>query len=118
MPIGTVGELLIEGPVVGDGYLNNPEKTAEVFITHVVPPTPCPILVYDRPGGMSLLIVQPTVHSDGPYAITTWVVDPSNHDRLMPIGTVGELLIEGPVVGDGYLMDPPPMSCLRLPVRY
>jgi long-subunit acyl-CoA synthetase (AMP-forming) len=27
-----VGELLIEGPVVGDGYLNNPEKTAEVFI--------------------------------------------------------------------------------------
>ncbi|KAJ5348713.1 uncharacterized protein N7506_001966 [Penicillium brevicompactum] len=32
MPIGVVGELLIEGPVVGDGYLNNPEKTAEVFI--------------------------------------------------------------------------------------
>ncbi|CAI7588210.1 unnamed protein product [Penicillium glandicola] len=37
---------------------------------------------------------------------TTWVVDPSNHDRLMPIGTVGELLIEGPVVGDGYLNNP------------
>ncbi|KAJ5827283.1 AMP-dependent synthetase/ligase [Penicillium robsamsonii] len=37
---------------------------------------------------------------------TTWVVDPSNHDRLMPIGAVGELLIEGPVVGDGYLNNP------------
>ncbi|KAK2767670.1 NRPS [Arachnomyces sp. PD_36] len=31
-PIGTVGELLIEGPIVARGYLNNPEKTAEVFI--------------------------------------------------------------------------------------
>ncbi|KAJ5561980.1 hypothetical protein N7535_003557 [Penicillium sp. DV-2018c] len=37
---------------------------------------------------------------------TTWVVDPSNHHRLMPIGAVGELLIEGPVVGDGYLNIP------------
>lgn len=34
---------------------------------------------------------------------TTWIVDPSDQDRLMPIGAVGELLIEGPVVGDGYL---------------
>ncbi|KAL2110714.1 hypothetical protein VUR80DRAFT_841 [Thermomyces stellatus] len=32
VPVGCVGELLIEGPVVGVGYLNNPEKTAEVFI--------------------------------------------------------------------------------------
>ncbi|KOS42736.1 hypothetical protein ACN38_g6384 [Penicillium nordicum] len=36
----------------------------------------------------------------------TWVVDPSNHNRLMPIGAVGELLVEGPVVGDGYLNNP------------
>ncbi|KAG7151280.1 Nonribosomal peptide synthase 1 like protein [Verticillium longisporum] len=32
MPVGAVGELLIEGPVVGLGYLNDPTKTAEVFI--------------------------------------------------------------------------------------
>ena len=32
VPPGAVGELLIEGPIVGYGYLNNPEKTAEVFI--------------------------------------------------------------------------------------
>jgi fusarinine C synthase len=36
----------------------------------------------------------------------TWIVDPNNHDRLMPIGAVGELLIEGPVVGIGYLNEP------------
>jgi amino acid adenylation domain-containing protein len=32
VPIGAVGELLIEGPIVGSGYLNNPAKTEEVFI--------------------------------------------------------------------------------------
>lgn len=32
VPIGAVGEVLIEGPIVGNGYLNNPEKTKEVFI--------------------------------------------------------------------------------------
>jgi amino acid adenylation domain-containing protein len=33
----------------------------------------------------------------------TWIVDENNHDRLMPVGDVGELLIEGPIVGDGYV---------------
>ncbi|KAJ5876038.1 uncharacterized protein N7529_001622 [Penicillium soppii] len=35
-----------------------------------------------------------------------WVVDPADHERLVPIGAVGELLIEGPIVGRGYLNDP------------
>ncbi|KAI2614797.1 non-ribosomal peptide synthase [Hypoxylon fragiforme] len=37
---------------------------------------------------------------------TLWIVDPSNHNRLMPVGSVGELLVEGPIVGPGYLGDP------------
>lgn len=32
VPVGAAGELLIEGPIVGMGYLNNPTKTSEVFI--------------------------------------------------------------------------------------
>ena len=32
VPPGALGELLIAGPQVGAGYLNRPEKTAEVFI--------------------------------------------------------------------------------------
>ncbi|EEH02753.1 nonribosomal peptide synthetase [Histoplasma capsulatum G186AR] len=36
----------------------------------------------------------------------TWVVDPTDHNRLMPIGAIGELIIEGPIVGRGYLNDP------------
>ena len=36
----------------------------------------------------------------------TWIVDPVDHNCLTPIGAVGELLIEGPIVGQGYLHDP------------
>ena len=32
-----------------------------------------------------------------------WVVHAEDHDRLLPIGDVGELLIEGPILARGYL---------------
>jgi non-ribosomal peptide synthetase component F len=32
VPIGCVGELLIEGPIVGRGYLNDDQKTRKSFI--------------------------------------------------------------------------------------
>ena len=35
-----------------------------------------------------------------------WIVDPDDHDTLMPLGAIGELLVEGPIVGQGYLNDP------------
>lgn len=39
--------------------------------------------------------------------VVTWLVQPDNHNRLSPIGTIGELLLEGPLVTDGhYLNDP------------
>ncbi|KAM0559936.1 hypothetical protein ACHAPJ_003887 [Fusarium lateritium] len=35
-----------------------------------------------------------------------WLVDPDDHNKLVPVGAVGELLVEGPIVGQGYLGDP------------
>ncbi|KAK8202289.1 Nonribosomal peptide synthetase 4 [Zalaria obscura] len=35
-----------------------------------------------------------------------WIVNPDDHEVLMPVGAVGELLVEGPIVGQGYLNDP------------
>ncbi|CAG8028381.1 unnamed protein product [Penicillium nalgiovense] len=32
-----------------------------------------------------------------------WIVNPDNPDQLMPVGAVGELLIEGPHLSKGYL---------------
>ncbi|GLA28321.1 nonribosomal peptide synthase [Aspergillus niger] len=34
-----------------------------------------------------------------------WIVDAENHDRLVPLGAVGELLISGPILARGYLND-------------
>ncbi|ATY60825.1 non-ribosomal peptide [Cordyceps militaris] len=40
------------------------------------------------------------------YGVNTWIVSPADHTALVPIGTVGELVIEGPLVGAGYIGDP------------
>lgn len=34
-----------------------------------------------------------------------WVVDTKDHDKLAPIGSAGELLLEGPLLARGYLKD-------------
>ncbi|BCR98463.1 non-ribosomal peptide synthetase [Aspergillus luchuensis] len=35
-----------------------------------------------------------------------WIVDPQNHNVLLPVGATGELIIQGPIVSRGYLKDP------------
>lgn len=56
--------------------------------------------------------VQPSLQSHDPCNIgfptggIGWVVDPEDHRRLMPLGCTGELLIEGSIVGLGYLSNP------------
>ncbi|VUC29699.1 unnamed protein product [Clonostachys rosea] len=52
--------------------------------------------------------IRPGEENDGTIGkgagTTTWVVQPSGHN-LSPIGAVGELYLEGPLVGIGYLDD-------------
>lgn len=38
--------------------------------------------------------------------VVTWIVNPKDHKILLPWGQTGELLVEGPIVGLGYLNDP------------
>ncbi|GKZ31509.1 nonribosomal peptide synthase [Aspergillus brasiliensis] len=35
-----------------------------------------------------------------------WIVDPQNHNVLLPVGAAGELIIQGPIVSRGYIKDP------------
>ncbi|KAL6904028.1 hypothetical protein GGI43DRAFT_399484 [Trichoderma evansii] len=46
------------------------------------------------------------IHIGKGLGLVTWIVDPEDHDSLMPPGCVGELLLEGPLVGRGYLNEP------------
>lgn len=56
--------------------------------------------------------VQPNLNSNDPANIgfstggSGWVVHPDDYRVLMPLGCTGELLIEGPIVGKGYLSNP------------
>ncbi|GES63812.1 hypothetical protein ATETN484_0009049900 [Aspergillus terreus] len=38
-----------------------------------------------------------------PVGCVVWLVDPSDTERLVPVGSLGEILIEGPIVGRGYI---------------
>jgi amino acid adenylation domain-containing protein len=40
-----------------------------------------------------------------PTGNKSWIVDPSDHDRLLPVGAVGELVLESHAVGRGYIGD-------------
>ncbi|KAE8333055.1 hypothetical protein BDV39DRAFT_199406 [Aspergillus sergii] len=42
------------------------------------------------------------------------IVDQNDHNKLVPLGMVGELVIEGPIVGRGYLNDPVKTSTVFL----
>ncbi|KAF2753565.1 amino acid adenylation [Pseudovirgaria hyperparasitica] len=41
-----------------------------------------------------------------PVGCIAWIVDPDNHNTLLGPGAVGELVLEGPIVGRGYLHEP------------
>lgn len=56
------------------------------------------------------LVVQPdTGRPDQiglPMGLNTWVVEANNYNKLAPVGSVGELLLQGPTLANGYLNDP------------
>jgi non-ribosomal peptide synthetase component F len=41
-----------------------------------------------------------------PFASNFWIVDSSDHDILLPVGAIGELLIDGAILAREYLHDP------------
>jgi amino acid adenylation domain-containing protein len=41
-----------------------------------------------------------------PIGCVFWVVDANDHNKLVPHGAIGELVIEGPIVGLGYINQP------------
>lgn len=45
------------------------------------------------------------LHMGKGAGVVTWIVDAGDHNILLPPGCVGELLLEGPLVGRGYLGD-------------
>ncbi|GLA63112.1 nonribosomal peptide synthase [Aspergillus tubingensis] len=73
-----------------------------VSISNIYGPSECtPYAVINN----SAASPQETTRLGKGAGLVTWVVDPDNHDRLLPLGKTGELLLEGPLVGEGYWND-------------
>ncbi|KAI9729802.1 MAG: hypothetical protein M1818_008379 [Claussenomyces sp. TS43310] len=90
--------------VGGEAVKNGTVQTwaGKVLLINIYGPAECTIWCAGKPG------LDLSSHpGDIGYGIgaTLWVVDPCNHDRLAPMGTVGELLIQGPLLARGYLGD-------------
>lgn len=45
-------------------------------------------------------------HVGSPFGANMWLVNPDITESLAPVGAIGELLIEGPTVSQGYFADP------------
>jgi amino acid adenylation domain-containing protein len=57
-----------------------------------------------------LSLIQPSIQPNSdpqnigyPVGSVAWVVDMLDHNKLVPYGAIGELVIEGPIVGRGYI---------------
>ncbi|KAL3485728.1 hypothetical protein BJX62DRAFT_242666 [Aspergillus germanicus] len=99
--VPTLSTLVLAGEAV-------PTSAAETWSKHVTlfngyGPAECTILATAN-GPIVEKKRAPSVGTSLAGAI--WVVDTEDHNRLAPIGVVGELLISGPLVARGYLNDP------------
>lgn len=72
-------------------------------VLHAYGPTECCVMcAYDDRTGLP---TRPEVIG-GSVGCNNWVVDPRDPSVLMPIGAVGELLVQGPIMARGYLNNP------------
>ena len=70
-----------------NGYGPTEASVASVLNSHVTPDTDCKDI------GL-------------PIGVRTWLVNPENHDELVPVGCPGELLLEGPSLARCYVNNP------------
>ncbi|KAG8525214.1 NRPS [Bacidia gigantensis] len=50
-----------------------------------------------------------------PLCCRSWIVDPDDHNKLAPVGSVGELLLEGYTMARGYLNEPEKTAASFIP---
>lgn len=70
--------------------------------------------VYGPTEATVITVVNPKVSVDrdprcigrGTAATLCWIVDPAHHDRLAPVGAIGELVLSGPALARQYLRNP------------
>lgn len=102
--VPTLQHLALEGEIVPKDVVS--KWAGKVTLYNFYGPAECPL--------SATCVINPDSFRTG-YAGSSsvslrWVVDPHNHDKLLPAGAIGELIIEGPILLDRYLGASAPAS--------
>ncbi|EWC46357.1 hypothetical protein DRE_04300 [Drechslerella stenobrocha 248] len=93
-------DLFLVGEAAASDTLREWSRTTNVQVAYG--PAECTVMS-TRTRDVSAWAGKPSIgHGAG---AVTWIVDPNHGQSLTPIGAVGELWLEGPLVGAGYLGD-------------
>lgn len=99
--VPTLQTLVVGGELIGTNTTDTWAK--EVKLLGGYGPAECTVFAAYNP--LSTNDFRPEVIGY-PVGSVAWLVDPWNDTRLVPVGAVGELIVQGPIVGRGYLHDP------------
>ncbi|RJE23172.1 non-ribosomal peptide synthase [Aspergillus sclerotialis] len=102
--------LLVGGESIGKPLIKPWQETAQVVACYG--PTECSIICVAH--GPVSEGSDPRVLGNG-LACHLWIEDTRNPGKLAPVGAVGELVIEGPIVGRGYIKAPSEKLAAFLP---
>jgi amino acid adenylation domain-containing protein/non-ribosomal peptide synthase protein (TIGR01720 family) len=94
--------LVLAGEPVSSSLLRQWEENRSIRLINAYGPTECSVSALVNPN----LYAETQSNIGRGTGCRTWVVEESNHDRLVSVGEIGELLIEGPILARGYLNDP------------
>ena len=98
----TLKTLIMVGEMVTQREISTWSPAVELIMSYG--PSECSVLSTTTAGHIASISDARNVgHTVG---CRGWVVDQNDHEVLLPLGAVGELLIEGPIVALGYLNDP------------
>ena len=98
--VPTLETLVLGGEEVGSGEVSRWSKSTLRLVNGYGPTEACVFCVtrdIDSPDSARTI--------GKPIGCNGYIVDPDDHNKLAPIGTVGELLVSGPILATGYLND-------------
>lgn len=98
----TIKDLIMGGEGVGRGDMTGWAEDVRIRVAYG--PAECTVMsnVATFPANQ----IPHLVHTGPGLGVNCWVVSCFNSDLLAPVGAIGELVLEGPLLGRGYLGDP------------
>ncbi|THC88677.1 hypothetical protein EYZ11_011874 [Aspergillus tanneri] len=102
--------LALEGEVLPKDIVSKFDRRLTMY--NFYGPAECPLV--------SACTIDPDSFETGLAGVTSvclrWIVDPHNHNNLLPDGAIGELLVEGPILMDRYICGDPDVAAFVTPI--